>query len=579
MGEQRGVPERGLLATPADEWERAVRRAEVIGPLAGAGVIGAAAVDQAAAELGNSRRLVYELVARWRRGQGVVTDLVPGRSSGGRGRHRLREDVEAVIGDVVRRYYLSRQRRPVAAVHREVIRVCRSRGLPAPSRGAVGRRIAGLDPTEVVLRRQGPDAARTRHSAGGQAPPVAAVLERVQIDHTVIDVIVVDERNRLPIGRPYLTAAIDEYSRALVGLVVTLEAPSALSVGLCLAHTVADKRPWLQRLDLLGGEADGQDGGPAAGDVLAGWSMSGKPAELYVDNGAEFRSEALRRGCEQHGIRLSYRPAGRPHYGGVIERVIGTMMRLVHELPGTTFSNPAQRRGYDSGARAALTVRELERWLAVAVAVYHGQVHRATGQTPVARWAAGLSRRPAPTLAPNETVFLVDFLPVLRRTLTRSGFVIDHVGYFSAALKPWIARREQLGRFVIRRDPRDISRIWVLDPDGSAYVEVPYRTLSHPPVSAWEHRAALARLRQAGHAQVNEEAIFRMVSQMRAISDSAVTASRASRRARRDVERRSAAGATAPEDVRTVRSAALTPPGPDAAQPAGAVAAFDVEEW
>jgi hypothetical protein len=33
---------------------------------------------------------------------------------------------------------------------------------------------------------------------------------------------------------------------------------------------------------------------------------------------------------------------------------------------------------------------------------------------------------------------------VSRQTLTRTGFVIDHVRYFSDALKPWIARRERL---------------------------------------------------------------------------------------------------------------------------------------
>ncbi|WP_264081669.1 hypothetical protein [Gandjariella thermophila] len=31
-------------------------------------------------------------------------------------------------------------------------------------------------------------------------------------------------------------------SRCVVGLVVTLEAPSATSVGLCLAHAATDKR-------------------------------------------------------------------------------------------------------------------------------------------------------------------------------------------------------------------------------------------------------------------------------------------------------------------------------------------------
>ena len=574
--------ERGVLTVADDEWARAVRRAQVIGQLADGGMVGAVAADAAASELGISRRLVYELIGRWRRGEGVVTDLLRRRSSGGRGRQRLPDGVEAVIRDVLRRQYLSRQRRSIASVHREIVRVCRSKGVPAPSRGSVVRRISRLDPADVTVRREGPDAARTRRASGGQTPPVGGVLERVQLDHTVIDVIVVDERNRLPIGRPYLTAGIDEFSRCLPGLVVTLEAPSAVSVGLCLAHMAADKRPWLQGLGLLDAGADGQDGALAAHDLFAGWRMSGKPAELYVDNAAEFRSEALRRGCEQHGIRLLFRPPGRPHYGGIVERVIGTMMQLVHELPGTTFSHPGQRRGYPSEARAAMTVRELERWLALAVAVYHGEVHGTTGQTPAGRWAGDVAAGSAPRLVTNETAFLVDFLPVVRRTLTRTGFVIDHVGYFSDALKPWIARREQLDRFVIRRDPRDISRIWVLDPDGSTYLAVPYRTLSHPPVSVWEQRAATARLREAGQAQVNEDALFRMIAQMRSIAETATTATRASRRVRREVERRTVAGRRArpPDGGRLPGSPLAASPGTaEVSGIIGAPAAFDVEEW
>nr|WP_052424594.1 Mu transposase C-terminal domain-containing protein [Streptomyces fulvoviolaceus] len=215
-------------------------------------------------------------------------------------------------------------------------------------------------------------------------------------------------------------------------------------------------RPWLERLD-----------------VEAVWPMIGKSLELYVDNAAEFKSEALRRGCDQHSIKLRYRSLGQPHFGGIIERLIGTMMQLVHELPGTTFSNTAERGAYDSDGQAALTLRELQRWLALATACYHGQVHEGLGRTPAGVWtekAAGAR----PVTVTNETAFLVDLLPVARRTMSRSGFVIDHVQYYSDALKPWIARRERLGRFVLRRDPRDISRIWALDPDGTAYVQVPH---------------------------------------------------------------------------------------------------------
>ncbi|MBB2940492.1 hypothetical protein FB565_000196 [Actinoplanes lutulentus] len=223
------------------------------------------------------------------------------------------------------------------------------------------------------------------------------------MDHTVVDVVVVYEQHRLPVGRPYVTVAIDVFSRAVVGLVVTLEAPSALSVGLCLAHMVVDKRAWLEQLR-----------------VDAVWPMAGKPVEIYVDNAAEFHSEALTRGCAQHGIGLRWRPPGQPHYGGVVERVIGTFMQQVHELPGTTFSRPAQRTGYDSDAQAALTLAELERWLALAVEVYHGEVHSTLGRTPGGVWAEATTGAP-PVVVSNATAFLVDFLPVIRRTLSRAG--------------------------------------------------------------------------------------------------------------------------------------------------------------
>ncbi len=555
------VSDRGLSTVSDEVWALAVLRAEVIGPLAGRGEVSGHAADEAAQRLGISRRQVYVLLRRWREGQGMVSDLISRRSDGGRGRERLQAEVEVVIQEELRKHYLTRQRKTAAAVHRDITLVCRLRGLSAPSRGVVTRRVARLDPYKVTVARAGADAARSLEAAGGRVPPVSKVLQQVQIDHTVVDLIVVDEQRRLPIGRPYVTVAIDVFSRSIVGLVVTLEAPSALSVALCLAHMATDKRAWLERLG-----------------VEVAWPMVGKPAELYLDNASEFKSEALRRGCEEHGIKLRYRPPGRPHYGGIVERVIGTLMQVVHELPGTTFSNPTERGSYDSEAKAVLTVAELEKWFALAVASHHGQVHATFRQTPTARWAVGTAET-TPVTVTNETSFLVDFLPVIRRTLTRTGFVIDHVHYFSDALKPWIARRRKLDRFVIRRDPRDISRIWVLDPDGGAYLPVPYRTLSRPAVSVWEHRSALERLRAAGRAQVDEEALFRMVNQMRTITE---TAASTTRKARRNIERRTrtdTATGTPPESFASPPPPATPVPG-DSGPDADAVAPFEViEQW
>jgi putative transposase len=96
------VAERGVLTAPAKAWDLAVRRAGVIRELAARRVVSLDAADAAAAQPGVSRRQVYVLVGRWRAGEGVASDLLPGTSSGGRGGGRLPAEVEAVVREVLR---------------------------------------------------------------------------------------------------------------------------------------------------------------------------------------------------------------------------------------------------------------------------------------------------------------------------------------------------------------------------------------------------------------------------------------------------------------------------------------------
>ena len=70
-------------------------------------------------------------------------------------------------------------------------------------------------------------------------------MEILQIDHTLVDVIVVDQEQRLPIGRPWLTLAIDVASRMVAGFHISLWAPSVVSLCLALSHAVLPKASWL----------------------------------------------------------------------------------------------------------------------------------------------------------------------------------------------------------------------------------------------------------------------------------------------------------------------------------------------
>jgi len=543
------VPEQGLVSLSAAAWAEAKRRAPVIAPLAALAVVPAATAGAAAVQLGLSTRSVYELIRRYRAGGGLLSALAPRPHTGGRGSSRLTQPVEQVIAQAIQAMYLTRQKRRVEAVVFEVRKQCHRLGLTPPAANTIRARVRAVRPETARRRREGAAAAQPLLAAPGNTPEARAPFEVFQMDHTLVDLIVVDAYQRLPIGRPYFTIAIDVFSRCIAGMCLTLEPPSATSVGLCLTHAAMHKQAWLEQI---------------GADVP--WPIAGKPHRLYVDNAKEFHSEALRKGCEQHGIALTYRPVARPHFGGIVERVLGTLMDLVHQLPGTTFANIQARGTYEAERHAALTMAELETWLALAIAgKYHQEIHATLRQTPLQRFRTAL---PVPPPIGDPKAFLVDFLPVVRRRIQRRGFVLDHIAYFSDALRPWIAARETALPFLIRRDPRDLSRIWVLEPGAHFYLEVPYLTMQHPAITLWEHRQALARLKAQGRSAYDEVAIFRTVTEMRGLAEAATQQTKARRRQQ---ARRASVALPAPPPV------LLPPAAEDTAVP---VRPFDeIEEW
>ncbi len=202
-------------------------------------------------------------------------------------------------------------------------------------------------------------------------------LEVVQIDHTAADVILVDSFERKAIGRPWVTLAIDIVTRMITGYHVSLDAPSRLSIALCLTRAVAPKA------DLL-----------ADIGTKAPWPAQGKPHKIHVDNGSDFRSRAFQASCAEWGINLTFRPPGSPHFGGHIERLIGTMMGAVHLLPGTTQASVAAKGTYDSEGKAAMTLAEFDVWFALEICSYNNGIHSSLGYLTRLRCAVCIDARP-----------------------------------------------------------------------------------------------------------------------------------------------------------------------------------------
>lgn len=514
MSAQRSAPE--LLSVSPAQWDEARRRLSIIGRLAHAPRRTRTAVMAAARELGFGPTQVYVLLRRYL-ADPRLTSLVSRPCGGVHGRSRLTSEIDALIDESIETVYLTRQRPRIMDLVMEVRRRCHLLGLTPPGRKAITARLHSRPPREVTARREGRKVARDRFAPAVGSLRAGWPLELVQIDHTLVDVIVVDSVTRAPIQRPWLTLAIDVYSRCVVGLYLSLEPPSATSVALCIAHAVLPKTQWL-----------------AERKIEAEWPH-GLMSRLHLDNAKEFRSEALRRGCEQYGIAIDYRPVRTPHYGGHIERLIGTMMGKVHLLPGSTSSNVRTRGDLDPEKTAAMTLEELEHWLAHAISgLYHRAVHRALSVTPLAAWERGIlgdATTPGsgdPRSPPDPRRLLIDFLPIERRLIRRDGVALFCIHYWSDILRTWIGEREPM---IVRYDPRDLSRIYLLAPDGQ-YYDLSYRDLRRPSITLWEQRLALKRLREEGHPHVDESAIFRTVDAMRAITDAAVASSKAARRQR-----------------------------------------------
>ena len=93
-------------------------------------------------------------------------------------------------------------------------------------------------------------------------------------------------------------------------------------------------------------------------EIDASWPAAGLPETVHSDNGADFRSHAFAWACREEDIQLIFRPKGAPHYGGHIERLIGTTMGRVHFFPDRLSPNPGARQGNDPARFVAMTFRE-----------------------------------------------------------------------------------------------------------------------------------------------------------------------------------------------------------------------------
>jgi putative transposase len=371
-----------------------------------------------------------------------------------------------IFEDVVASVYLTRQKLPVTAVVEEISRRVRAlnNGLPAeeqikpPGRGTIYRWMEYLRVDLVDAKRHGVEMARLKYRASIGTVKVGRILERIEIDHTPFDLIVIDSLTKLPLGRPWLTLAIDTYSRMVVGFYISFNAPSGHGVLQCLRRCILPKDEWLARFPDIKGE----------------WPAHGIMELIAVDNGMDLHSDALEAACQEMGIQILFCGSKTPQHKGAIERFFRTMnMGLIHRLPGTVFSSVDQRGDYPAEEKAVIDMETLmhllTKWV---VEVYNVTKHRGIGARPIDRWRESADKRIIELPVYPQQMEIISGIPA-KRTLFHYGIELDGIQYNSELLQS-IRRRSGENRPVTLKYYEDtVGHVHVYDPFDKIYIEVP----------------------------------------------------------------------------------------------------------
>jgi putative transposase len=204
-----------LTRVPTSALEAARIRLEIIRPLLELRRVPTAVVTQVAA----ARQRGTRTIRRWLRAyrEGGFEGLLPATASGRRREPQLSDPrVQQVFDHVIEEEYLTPAAPTKAHVIRTVQDTCARQGVPVPPRSTLYGLLGRLAADRVALRREGLAVAESRFlPTPTRFADTAAThpLHMVQVDHTLLDLELIDEETGLSLGRPWLTLGFDVHSR------------------------------------------------------------------------------------------------------------------------------------------------------------------------------------------------------------------------------------------------------------------------------------------------------------------------------------------------------------------------------
>lgn len=360
--------------------------------------------------------------------------------------------------------------------------------IQVPSLRTFQRRCKDVDKYVRDYYRKGPQYAAKMHRTYEVQPLPARPYQDVEVDHCVLDILLVDDDSDIVLGRPDLIIFRCRKTGMIVGASCGYEAPSFASFVAGLRHAMYPK-------DMSSFPA-----------VRMPWPCFGRIENLWVDNALHFIGKDIEAAARELKMNKPRFKPKCPWLKGALERFFGYLNTgLVHLLPGTTLSNMVKRREPDPETldRAKIRQSEFLALLMFFICDVHN-VHRSKGlgllrgigDIPLRVWNEEAARHPSGPLPPAD-LFVALCGEWEDRTIQNDGIVWDHVKYECPELITLItnpehrnAREDGAGtRYRCVRDPSDIGRIYVIDPydrDGRI-ITVP-ATRAHRAYAEGRHR-------------------------------------------------------------------------------------------
>jgi putative transposase len=381
---------------------------------------------------------------------------------------RLSKAIENFIDQSIIKVYLQLRGPSIRRTHQSLAKEIRVHNqtqgdsLKVPSLSTLERRIEKIPGYVVDFKRYGPAYAKNkwRYSLAGDQS--TRILERVEVDHTLLDVWVLDPRLGIPLGRPWVTVLIDRYSGYIQGIYVSFYGPSSATVASALKIAITPKS------DLLA----------AIPDVEYEWTAMGVPELLVVDNGMEFHSVTFRRITWELRSDVIYNPVRQPWLKSSIER---TMMEVNRTLPndGRVFTPIKNAERIDPSKTALIEFYDLCRCLMVwAVDQHPRSIHPKTLIRPIDLWEDGLLEAPPPRLPLHTKQLDLSMGIHASRVVDGDGVFFKYLRYNSEELQYHLRSLRGKFRADLRINPDNISSMHVHIPKSNEWIVVPMQSPS-----------------------------------------------------------------------------------------------------